>query len=123
SSAGMTSDREMTRGSDTVRVYLDRDRNEARSGPNGAPLGPRRPRPRHAKLRVMTRREHFVVPETPFPSYEAYLRARGAGAVEKARALTPNAILDELGRAGLRGRGGAGFPTGAKWRSVAQHPC
>lgn len=31
----------------------------------------------------------------------------------------PGAILDELGRSGLRGRGGAGFPVATKWRSVA----
>src|SRR5438552_10293460 len=44
-------------------------------------------------------------------------------ALERAYALTPEAILDELKRSGLRGRGGAGFPTGVKWSSVASHAC
>jgi len=32
-------------------------------------------------------------------------------------------VLAEVERSGLRGRGGAGFPTGTKWRSVKEHPC
>jgi NADP-reducing hydrogenase subunit HndC len=35
---------------------------------------------------------------------------------------TPEALIDEVVRSGLRGRGGAGFPTGLKWRFVAQEP-
>ena len=30
--------------------------------------------------------------------------------------MTPDAVIDEVEKAGLRGRGGAGFPTGTKWR-------
>ena len=32
--------------------------------------------------------------------------------------MTPEAVIDEIEASGLRGRGGAGFPTGAKWRSI-----
>jgi NADH:ubiquinone oxidoreductase subunit F (NADH-binding) len=71
----------------------------------------------------MAQREHFIVPPSPYPSYAAYQQATGEGALGKARAMQPEAIIEELSRAGLRGRGGAGFPTGAKWRSVARHPC
>lgn len=47
-------------------------------------------------------------------------RDRGGGAgLEKARGIGPTAVIDEVERSGLRGRGGAGFPTGRKWRSVA----
>jgi NADH:ubiquinone oxidoreductase subunit F (NADH-binding) len=35
------------------------------------------------------------------------------------RPADPDAVIDELGRAGLRGRGGAGFPAHVKWRAVA----
>jgi NADH-quinone oxidoreductase subunit F len=35
---------------------------------------------------------------------------------------TPQAIIDEIGRSGLRGRGGAGFPTGRKWAHVRDAP-
>jgi len=34
--------------------------------------------------------------------------------------LTPAAVVDEIADSGLRGRGGAGFPTGLKWRTVAK---
>ncbi len=40
-------------------------------------------------------------------------------ACENARTVEPVAIIDEIEASGLRGRGGAGFPTGRKWRSVA----
>ena len=35
-----------------------------------------------------------------------------------ARRLGPSATIDEVAASGLRGRGGGGFPTGAKWASV-----
>lgn len=37
-----------------------------------------------------------------------------------AHSLGPDAILNEVTASGLRGRGGAGFPTGIKWKTVAQ---
>ena len=40
----------------------------------------------------------------------------------KALSLGPDAIVEEVVQSGLRGRGGAGFPTGIKWRTVAQTP-
>ena len=40
--------------------------------------------------------------------------------LQKALAAAPGAIIDELETAGLTGRGGAGFPTGLKWRAVQQ---
>ena len=44
--------------------------------------------------------------------------AAGAGS-SGARSLGPAAIVEEVTESGLRGRGGAGFPTGIKWRTVA----
>jgi len=41
----------------------------------------------------------------------------GYGALTKALAMKPMAIIDEVKRSGLRGRGGAGFPTGGKWQA------
>ncbi len=46
-------------------------------------------------------------------------RARGGFAgLEKAVNMTPQAIVDEVKASGLRGRGGAAFPTGIKWQTV-----
>ena len=42
----------------------------------------------------------------------------GYQALKKALAMTPAAIIDEVKRSNLRGRGGAGFPTGMKWGFV-----
>jgi NADH-quinone oxidoreductase subunit F len=53
------------------------------------------------------------------PSLAAYLSAGGGQGLAAARALGPEATIDEVTAAGIRGRGGAGFPTGVKWRTVA----
>lgn len=45
--------------------------------------------------------------------------ARGGGAaLERARLIGPDAVIAEVRAAGLRGRGGAGFPTGIKWQGM-----
>ncbi|MBK1614265.1 formate dehydrogenase [Rubrivivax gelatinosus] len=51
--------------------------------------------------------------------YEAH--GGGAG-LRAARAMTPEAIVQAVTDSGLRGRGGAAFPAGIKWRTVAQTP-
>ena len=52
-------------------------------------------------------------------SLDEYLGAGGSEGLTKALALQPRAIIEEIKRSGLRGRGGGGFPTGAKWQTVA----
>ncbi len=48
--------------------------------------------------------------------------ARGGGkGLEASRGMTPDAIIECVSASGLRGRGGAGFPTGRKWRTVADN--
>jgi len=44
----------------------------------------------------------------------------GYKGLERALTLPPDAIIAEVTASGLRGRGGAGFPTGVKWKTVAQ---
>jgi NADH-quinone oxidoreductase subunit F len=53
-------------------------------------------------------------------SYEVYRREGGYASVEKALKMEQAAIVEEVKKSGLRGRGGAGFPTGMKWSFLAK---
>jgi NADH-quinone oxidoreductase subunit F len=48
-------------------------------------------------------------------SYAGWVERGGYEALKKALAMTPEAVVEEVKASGLRGRGGAGFPTGLKW--------
>jgi NADH-quinone oxidoreductase subunit F len=57
------------------------------------------------------------------PTSLADYRANGGfRALERARRIGPQAVIDEVTAAGLVGRGGAAFPTGRKWAAVATQP-
>jgi NADH-quinone oxidoreductase subunit F len=47
-----------------------------------------------------------------------YTQHGGYNALRKALGMTPDAVIDAVKASGLRGRGGAGFPTGMKWQFV-----
>src|SRR5215203_4115552 len=50
---------------------------------------------------------------------DSYLKQQGGYAgLRKALGMTPDEVIDTVKRSGLRGRGGAGFPTGMKWQFV-----
>lgn len=51
-----------------------------------------------------------------------YMATGGYEAIEKALGMEPMAVIDEVKKSGLRGRGGAGFPTGIKWNFVHTAP-
>jgi formate dehydrogenase iron-sulfur subunit len=51
-------------------------------------------------------------------SLSDYVSHGGYRGLERALKLTREAIVEEVATSGLRGRGGAGFPTGIKWRTV-----
>jgi formate dehydrogenase iron-sulfur subunit len=55
-------------------------------------------------------------------SFEDYVAHGGYLGLQAAISAGPEAIVEEVTRSGLRGRGGAGFPTGIKWKTVAATP-
>ena len=67
---------------------------------------------RHDKeVRLLS--EHFGDPEAR--TYAGWVRHGGYEALRTAVGMTREAIVEEVKASGLRGRGGAGFPTGLKW--------
>lgn len=52
-------------------------------------------------------------------SLDDYAATGGWAGLQKAREIGPEATIEQIVRSGLRGRGGAGFPAGIKWRTVA----
>ncbi|HEX2155264.1 MAG TPA: NAD(P)H-dependent oxidoreductase subunit E [Acidimicrobiia bacterium] len=55
-------------------------------------------------------------------SLDDYRNSGGYQALERALASGPEAVITELTASNLRGRGGAAFPTGTKWRGAAEQP-
>lgn len=83
---------------------------------NGAERAYAKARP--GELRVLLARAGHIDPDS-IESAMAHGAYRG---LQKALAHPPEAVLAEIEAAGLSGRGGAGFPTGRKWRAVAEAP-
>jgi NADH-quinone oxidoreductase subunit F len=70
------------------------------------------PHPIHPKETPLLS-EHFGVAEAR--THAGWVARGGYAALRKALAMTPEQIVEEVKASGLRGRGGAGFPTGMKW--------
>jgi formate dehydrogenase len=69
--------------------------------------------------------QRAVQPVLPhYKSLSAYQAQGGYGVLQKLRsgAMTREALLAEIEKAGLRGMGGAGFPTARKWRALLEQP-
>ncbi|HEX6312671.1 MAG TPA: NADH-ubiquinone oxidoreductase-F iron-sulfur binding region domain-containing protein [Acidimicrobiia bacterium] len=66
----------------------------------------------------MLTRSRVLAPE-PVPDLNAAAEAGWGDGLDAAVTLGPAGVIEELEASGLRGRGGAGFPTGRKWRTVA----
>jgi len=60
----------------------------------------------------------FLLPDMPIVDIDGYVAAGGGVGLEAARELGADATIEEIRASGLRGRGGAGFPTATKWNSV-----
>ena len=69
------------------------------------------------QIKIALRNVGKISPE----SLEDYIAAGGYEALKKAMTMTPEEIIKEVETSGLRGRGGAGFPTGTKWRTAASY--
>jgi NADH-quinone oxidoreductase subunit F len=63
-----------------------------------------------------------IRPDGEMIDLAAYERAGGYQAARKAMQMAPAEIIDTVKKSGLRGRGGAGFPTGMKWSFVPAGP-
>lgn len=74
------------------------------------PYIPELPRSEH-ELRLILRRCGYIDPG----NISHYVAKGGYGALDKALMTPPEKIIEELKKSGLRGRGGAGFPSGLKW--------
>ena len=71
------------------------------------------------QLRLTLRNCGVIDPE----SLDEYLAVRGYEAAAKVLTeMTPQQVIDTVSKAGLRGRGGGGFPTGTKWRFAYNQP-
>jgi bidirectional [NiFe] hydrogenase diaphorase subunit len=71
------------------------------------------------QLRIVRANGGIIDPER----IEDYIAAGGYDALQKALTeMTPAEVVEKITRSGLRGRGGAGFPTGLKWATVARSP-
>jgi len=69
--------------------------------------------------RIVLRNCGIIDPE----SIDDYLDAGGYKAIEKVlNNVSPQEVIDEITKSGLRGRGGAGFPTGVKWGFAKKSP-
>ncbi len=79
-------------------------------------LGPTEALPWMARQTRLTFARVGITDPLSLADYRAH---GGLAGLERALALTPEAVVAEVTESGLRGRGGAGFPTGIKWRTVA----
>jgi len=62
----------------------------------------------------------YLLPDHEIKTAEDYAKTGGWRGLEKALSMSPEAVIDEIKKSGLRGRGGAGFPTAIKWAGTRQ---
>ncbi len=70
------------------------------------------------QVRIALRNCGIIDPET----INQYIANGGYSGLEKALGMPPEAVIEEIKKSDLRGRGGAGFPTGLKWEFCHKSP-
>ncbi|MBI2860986.1 MAG: NADH-quinone oxidoreductase subunit NuoF [Chloroflexi bacterium] len=70
------------------------------------------------QVRIVTANCGIIDPE----KIEHYVGRGGYGGLVRALGMTPEQVIEEIKKSGLRGRGGAGFPTGMKWEFCRKAP-
>src|SRR5438309_2479977 len=99
------------RRADDLLAAIDKGSRPARSVPASGSVHERHP----AEVSVISRL--FGVPESH--KLDVYLQRDGYKGLERAlKEFTPEQVIEEVKKSNLRGRGGAGFPTGVKWSFV-----
>ena len=73
---------------------------------------------------MLPQEKRILLPQdlVPVKTLAEYKAIGGLVGLRKARGLTPQQTIDLVKESGLRGRGGAGFPTGVKWQTVFDDP-
>src|SRR2546427_5306807 len=100
---------------DDLLDALDKSSRPARSVPTSGSVHERHP----AEVSVISRL--FGVPDSH--KLDVYLQRDGYKGLERAlKEFTPEQVIEEVKKSNLRGRGGAGFPTGVKWSFVPKEP-
>lgn len=98
------------KGNDVVESLLYKQKGEVYQAPEDIPF-----------IKKQTRLVLENCGKLEAESFEEYLAGGGFLALEKALFdVTPDQIIDEVDKSGLRGRGGGGFPAGKKWKQVAR---
>jgi len=67
--------------------------------------------------------KHILLRELDTPNIhklDVYVKNQGYEGLKKALSMKPAEVIEEVKASGLRGRGGAGFPTGVKWSFIPQ---
>ena len=106
-------------GIDDVAALLDAGLLDANPAAGPLALGPVEAIPELAAQTRLTFARHGVIDPR---SLDDYLAHGGYDGLRAALAHGPRHVVAEITASGLRGRGGAAFPTGIKWRTVAEAP-
>ena len=88
-------------------------------GAHGSRIGPPEAHPWLARQTRLTFTRCGVVDPLSLADYETH---GGLAGLRRALEIGPAATIEAVTLSGLRGRGGAGFPTGVKWKTVAEAP-